>query len=323
MKSMNSLKFVNSDQFYLALKEAEKGAMIIGESPAKEGSADRNRPVILHYYNGNYYTNYGLKVDTNNPIFYEMNWNIFSTADETSLPAIELIHKMSDTKVGVNYQDCIKESTKRLFNHECFHSMVNKQTVIVNTTRNDYMLNIVRLLYTVKYALDLDIYDHIYVFIKDEWLYKDTAKNRDLVDIFEVSEDSKITFIIVREGANCIGFFGNIFDVREGNRILRIYDQRVTENVEENDIISHYYHAQQDRDDCIYFHSIYNGDNMNEVNLDEIRNISWIDISSRDIYPIMYYHKTLINLMDMITNGIHSNDIRVHTDINYSVLSEI
>ena len=55
MKSMNSLKFVNSDQFYLALKEAEKGAMIIGESPAKEGSADRNRPVILHYYNGNYY----------------------------------------------------------------------------------------------------------------------------------------------------------------------------------------------------------------------------------------------------------------------------
>ena len=325
---MNSLKFVDTNQFSLALKEAEKGAIVIGESPKvtdESGNVhDKGyKPVVLHYYNGEYYTDYGMKVDTNNSIFYEMHWNVFSTVEETAIPAIDLMHKMTDTMKTkmVDYKDCVKEVLKKKFNQNFFDYTVNKQSVIINTTSNHYMVNVVRLLYTVKEALELDIYDHIYVFIKDEWLYKDTAKSHSLADIFKVSEKSKITFVIVREGANCIGFFGDIFDVKEGNRILRIYDQRVTETVTEDDIISHYYHAQQDRDDCIYFNSIYEG--YYESDRDCEYMTYWIDITEKDTDLTYYYYKTLLNLMEDICNGISKNDNKIETTINYSVLSEI
>ena len=53
---MNSLKFVDTNQFSLALKEAEKGAIVIGESPKvtdESGNVhDKGyKPVVLHYYN--------------------------------------------------------------------------------------------------------------------------------------------------------------------------------------------------------------------------------------------------------------------------------
>ena len=316
------LQFVDTSMRDLAFKEARNGAIVIGRN-LKDTT---EKPVILHYYKGNYYTHYGMKVDERDKVFSELDWHIFSPAEETTIPAIEFMHKMNDgyTKM-VDYSHCNKTISKDMFNKDCFDYAVNKQMVIVNTTMSDYMLNIVRLLYTVKYALNLEIYNHIYVFIKDDELYKDTAKAKNLADIFQVSSDSKITFITVKEGANCIGFFGNLFDLKEGNRILRIYDQRVTDNVNEDDIISHYYHAQQGRDDCIYFHSIY--EDMNNKNFDpyDIRNISWTDISTdaKDIDLMTYYHKTLLNLMDTVTNGIKRDDNRVETDVNYSVLYEI
>ena len=53
---MNSLKFVDTNQFSLALKEAEKGAIVIGEFPKvtdESGNVhDKGyKPVVLHYYN--------------------------------------------------------------------------------------------------------------------------------------------------------------------------------------------------------------------------------------------------------------------------------
>lgn len=109
--------------------------------------------------------------------------------------------------------------------------------------------------------------------------------------------------------------------MKEGNRILRIYDQRVTETVTEDDIISHYYHAQQDRDDCIYFNSIYEG--YYEADRDCEYMTYWIDITEKDTDLTYYYYKTLLNLMEDICNGISKNDNKIETTINYSVLSEI
>lgn len=304
--------------FERALKMAERGNMVIGKLDGDD------RKIMVHYHGGKYYTEYGMELNLKNPNLEKMHWDIMYTEDEICKPCVDFLHHflyIDSVKDAAQFMMCSKDNVNLVYSQECFDETVMKQIYIAKTTDDSYMINIIRLLTTVEKAVSSGIYDHIYVFVKDELLYKDVARKKQFCEkVFGVSDQSDITFIFVREGANCLGFLANVFDIKEGSRILRIYDQRVTEGLKEEDIKNHYYMAQQNRDDSIFFLA---PDTKKDEIMEECGNY-WIDISNKFILPPSYYKNTILNMMDEIMNSItHGGKEKYTSYVNYSSLSEI
>ena len=94
----------------------------------------------------------------------------------------------------------------------------------------------------------------------------------------------------------------------------------VTEGLKEEDIKNHYYMAQQNRDDSIFFLA---PDTKKDEIMEECGNY-WIDISNKFILPPSYYKNTILNMMDEIMNSItHGGKEKYTSYVNYSSLSEI
>lgn len=305
--------------FDIALKIAKLGNMVIGHL---DGFGDHD--VIMHYFHGTYYTHYGMEIKKDNAHLEKMNWDVLWSSDQIAHPCIKFLHiyeNFNESKNSLNFALCNKEGLKESYSKECFDSSVNKQLFIARTSSESYMLNIIRLLTLVEEAVKSNVYDHIYVFVKDELLYKDVARTEHFSDeVFSVSDQSNITFIFVKEGANCLGFLGGVFTIKEGSRILRIYDQRVMEGLTEHDIMSHYYMAQQDRDDVVIFTTL---DSEKERRVYDYGTY-WVDLSSKVFLPTSFYHITVLNLMDTIMNNV-KHDIHgpYRTDVYHSDLSTI
>ena len=275
--------------FERALKMAERGNMVIGKLDDHE--------IMVHYHGGKYYTEYGMELNLKNPNLEKMHWDIMYTEDEICKPCVDFLHHflyIDSVKDAAQFMMCSKDNVNLVYSQECFDETVMKQIYIAKTTDDSYMINIIRLLTTVEKAVSSGIYDHIYVFVKDELLYKDVARQKQ--------------------------FSENVFDIEEGSRILRIYDQRVTEGLKEEDIKNHYYMAQQNRDDSIFFLA---PDTKKDENMEECGNY-WVDISNKFILPPSYYKNTILNMMDEIMNSItHGGKEKYTSYVNYSSLSEI
>ena len=208
--------------------------------------------VHLHKHKENFYTNYGVKVDIKNPYLKEMVWN---RVDGMSKIMTDILHQFitSENVMNLDFNNCSFEQCKKDFNNKVFDTLLNRQMYLIKTTEYMYTENVFRILSLIKNASASGVYDHIYVFVKDEHLYGDNAKKLPYSDIFNVTGDSALTFTFVREKANVIGFINDIFDIKPGKRILRIYDQRVTADLEESDFMNGFFMSQQERDDCVYF----------------------------------------------------------------------
>ena len=237
-------------KFEEALKKIENGGVITTPDKDKDGSA-----IMIHNYKGKYYSRYGNEINTDNQYLSGIStWEVSSKNFSDVL--IDIMHQFiaGETMNVMDYTRCALNQTFLDFDRDAFNSQINRQLFIVNTSYESYSKNVITILSFINHALIRHVYDHIYVFVKDEWLYKDTAKKLPYSGVFEVNENNfNITFIFVRESASCVGWIDNVFEIKQDCRILRIYDQRVTEGISREDLVQGYFSSQQDHDDCLYF----------------------------------------------------------------------
>ena len=309
-------------KFEEALKKIENGGVITTPDKDKDGSA-----IMIHNYKGKYYSRYGNEINTDNQYLSGIStWEVSSKNFSDVL--IDIMHQFiaGETMNVMDYTRCALNQTFLDFDRDVFNSQINRQLFIVNTSYEAYIKNVITILSFINHALIRHVYDHIYVFVKDEWLYKDTAKKLPYSGVFEVNENNfNITFIFVRESASCVGWIDNVFEIKQGCRILRIYDQRVTEGISQEDLVQGYFSSQQDHDDCLYFLSSDISMNKKKKKTEDSGEY-WIDLYDKTADPHLFYEYTLARLMigtlsctpDYDDDLCNSNDLmKIQTNLTF------
>lgn len=303
--------------FNEVLNQAKNGDFIIGTGSDGLG-------ICIHKYKDKVYTRYGVVVDESNPHLNIINdWDIAQKGDYSDILS-DIMHQFSVGEAKrLDFINCGCGIYSNEFDEESFRYSVNRQLYEIYTSSYSYMKNVYRILSLVKNAVESGVYSHIYVFVKDEWLYKDTANKTPYSHTFEVTNAKyNITYIFVRENASCVGFINDRFEINPLERILRIYDQRVTEGLTKNDITASFFTSQQEHDDCVYFLS---EDAKSEKKHPDIKDSAEysIDLFDKSAVPHVLYAKSLALIFDKVHDEIDGFDNRMDVKTNLTFMNMI